>query len=77
METGGLYGLLSRLMHIWVMYGMVMDKLQHAFPGGGVGKLFRVCQQEAFAMCPLGRRPADRFWFEVCRCLHQVFCVLG
>ena len=61
METGGVFGLLSRLMHVWVMYGMVMDETQHVFLGGGVGESLRVCQQEAFAMCHLGRHSADRF----------------
>ena len=43
MEMGGVCGLLSRLVHIWVMYGMVMDETHHVFPGGGVGELLRVC----------------------------------
>ena len=31
METGGVCGLLSRLVHIWVMYSMVMDETHHVF----------------------------------------------
>ena len=56
---GGVCGVLSRLVHIWVMYGMAMDETQHVFPGSGVGDLLRVCQQEAFAVLHLGRCPAD------------------
>ena len=74
---GGVCGLLNRLVHIWVMYGMVIDELHHVFPGNGVGELPRVCQQEAFAMCHLGRCPADRFQLEVCHCLLRFFCLLG
>ena len=48
-EMGGVCGVLSRLVHIWVMYGMIMDQTQHAFPGSRVGELLRVCQQEPFA----------------------------
>ena len=61
MEMGSACGLLSRLMHIWVMYGMVMYDTQHVFPGGGVGESFLLCQQEVFAMCHFGPRPADHF----------------
>ena len=46
----GVYGLLSTLVHICVIYGMVMDETQHEFPGGGVGELLFVRQQEAFAV---------------------------
>ena len=77
MEAGGVCRLLSRLVHIWVTYGMVMDETHHVFPGGGVGELLHVCQQKAFAMCHLGRCPADRLQLEVSGCLHRVFCVLG
>ena len=56
-----MYGARSRLVDFWVMYGMVMDEALHVFPGGGVGELFRVCQQEVFAMYHLGRGSADCF----------------
>ena len=77
MQMGGVCGLLERLMHIWVMCSMVMDETQNVFPGGGIGELLCVCLQEAFALCHLGRRPADRFWSEVFSCLHRVFWVSG
>ena len=56
---GGLCGVLSRVVHIWVMYGMQMGDTQHVFPGDGVGQLLRVCQQEAFAVHNLGCCSAD------------------
>ena len=48
-EMGGLCGARGRLVDFWVRHGMVMDETLHVFPGGGVGELFRVCQQEVFA----------------------------
>ena len=59
MGMGGVCALLSRLVHIWVMYGMVMNETHHVFPGCGVDELLRVCQQGAFLMCHLSRCPAD------------------
>ena len=56
---GGVCGVLSRLVHIWVMYGMVIDEMQHVFPGGGVGEFLCVCHQEAFAVRHLSRYSAD------------------
>ena len=44
-----------------VGHGMVMDETLHLFPGGEVGELFRVCQQEVFAVYHLGRCSADCF----------------
>ena len=61
MDMGGGSGLFSRLLHISVTYGMVTDETHHVFPCDRVGGLLRVCQQTAFPMCRLGRRPADRF----------------
>ena len=43
------------------MHGMVMDETLQVFPGCGVGELFRVCQQEVFAVYYLGRCSADSF----------------
>ena len=54
MEMGGVCGLLNRLVHIFVLCGMVKNETHHVFPGGGVGELLRVCQQEAFAVRHLG-----------------------
>ena len=48
-------------MDFWVMHGTVMDETLHVFPGGGVGELFSVCQQEVFAVYHLGRCSADCF----------------
>ena len=70
-------GLLSRLVHICVMYDMVIEQMHHVFPGCGAGDLLRVCQQEAFAMRHFGRCAADCFQLAVCRSFHQVFCLLG
>ena len=39
----GIHGLLSRLLHLWVMHGMVMDETRHVLPDGWVGDSFRVC----------------------------------
>ena len=50
----------SRLVDFWVMQGMVMDEM-HVFPGAGVDELFRVCQQEVFAVYHLGRCSAECF----------------
>ena len=58
---GGGCGARSRLVDFWVMHGMLMDETPHVFPGGGVSELFRVCQQEAFAVYHLGRCSADCF----------------
>ena len=55
---------------------MVMDETKHVFPGGGVGEPLRVCQQETFAVCHLGCRPAHCLQLEVCRCFHWVLCML-
>ena len=49
-DRGGVCGARSGSVDFWVMHGMVMDETLHVFPGGGVGELFRVCQQEAFAV---------------------------
>ena len=46
-------------MDLWVMHGMVFDENWHVFPGGGVGELLRVCQQDAFVVYHSGRCPAD------------------
>ena len=54
-------GARSRLLDFLVMHGMVVDETLQVFPGGGVGELFRVCQQEAFAVYRLGRCSADCF----------------
>ena len=35
-EMEGVCGVRSRLVDFWVTHGMVMDKTQHVFPGGGV-----------------------------------------
>ena len=74
---GGVCGARSRLVDFWVMHGMVMDELQHVFPGDGVGELLRVCQQEAFAVYHLGRCSADCVWLEVGCCPHRDFLVFG
>ena len=58
MEIQGVCGLLSRLLHIWVIYNMVVDGTHHVFPGGGVVELLSVSQQQALAMRHL------------CRCAH-------
>ena len=42
-EMGGMRGVLSRLLHLWVMRGMVMDETQHVLPGSRVADSFRVC----------------------------------
>ena len=42
MDMGGVCGVWSGLVDIWVMQGMVMDRTLHVFPGGGVGELVRV-----------------------------------
>ena len=57
----GVCGARSGLVDISVMHGMVMNERMHVFPGGGVGELFRVGQQEVFAMYHLGRCSADCF----------------
>ena len=60
-KMGGVCGARSRLVDLWVMHGMVINETQHVFPGGGVGELLRVCQQEALAVEHLGRCSADCF----------------
>ena len=57
----GMCGARSGLVEVWVMQGMVMDETLHVFPGGGVGELFRVFQQQVFAVYHLGRCSADCF----------------
>ena len=42
-EMEGVCGALNRLLHVWVMYGMVMDEKQHVFPGVWVRQSFPVC----------------------------------
>ena len=74
---GGVCGLSNMLVHIWVMYHMVMDKLHHVFPDGVVPELLRVCQQDVFTVRHLGRCPADRVQMEVRCCIHPAFRVLG
>ena len=49
------------LVDFWLLHGMVMDETQHVFPGGGVGELSCVCQQERFPVYDLGRCSADCF----------------
>ena len=61
MEMGGVCGARSGSVDFWVMHGMVMDETLHVFPGGGVRELFRVCQQEVFAVYHLGCCSADCF----------------
>ena len=58
---GGLCGARRRVVDFWVMHGMVMDETLHVFPGGGVGELFRVCQQEVFVVYHFRRCSADCF----------------
>ena len=41
-EIGGMCGARSTLVDLWIMHGMVMDAMQHVFPGVGVGELHRV-----------------------------------
>ena len=43
MGMGGVCGVRSGLVDVWVMHGMVMDETLHVFPGNGVGELFCVC----------------------------------
>ena len=76
-EIGGVCWARSRLVDFWVLHGIVMDETQHLFPGGRVGELLRVCQQEVFAMYHLGRCSADCFLLEVRCWLHRVFRVFG
>ena len=59
MEMGGVCGARSGLVDVWVMHRMVMDETLHVFPGGGVGELLRVCEQEVLAVYHLGRCSAD------------------
>ena len=59
------------------MHGMVMDESLHVFPGGGVGEVFRLCQQEVFAVYHLGRCSANCFWLEVRCCIYGAFRVFG
>ena len=54
-------GARSGLVDVWVMHGMVTDETLHAFPGGGVGEFFRVCQQEVFAVYHLSCCSAECF----------------
>ena len=61
-EMGGVCWVWSRLVDFLVMHGMVMDETQHVFPGGGVGELLRVCQQEVFAVYHLCCCSADCFF---------------
>ena len=77
MEMGGVCGARSRLVDFLVADGMVMVETQHVFPGGEVGELLRVCQQEAFAVYHLGRSSADCFQPEVRCCPRRVLCVFG
>ena len=42
-ERRGVFRVLSRLVHLWVMYGMVMGEMQHVIPCGGVAELLPVC----------------------------------
>ena len=58
---GGVCGARGRLVDFWVMHSMVMDETLGVFAGGRVGELFRVCQQEVFAVYHLGRCSADCF----------------
>ena len=58
---GGGCGVRSRLVDLWVMHCMVMDEMQHVFPGGGGDELLRVCQQVVFAVYHLGPRSAECF----------------
>ena len=60
-DWGGASGARSGLVDVWVMHGMVMDETLHVFPGGRVGELFRVYQQEVLAVYHLGRCSADCF----------------
>ena len=77
MKMGGVCRARSGLVDVWVMHRMVMDETLHVFPDGGVGELFRLCQQEVFAVYHLGRCSADCFWLEVRCCLHWAFRVFG
>ena len=43
-------GAWSGLVGFLVMHGIIMDETLHVFPGSGVNELFRVCQQEVFAV---------------------------
>ena len=43
MGMGGVCGVRSGLVDVWVMHGMVMNETLHVFPGGWVGELLRVC----------------------------------
>ena len=61
MKMGGVCGARGGLVDLWVMHGMVMDETVHLFRGGGVHDLFRVCQQEVFAVYHLARCSADCF----------------
>ena len=74
---GGLFGVRSRLVDFWIMHCMVMDETQHLFPGGGVGELLRVCQQEVFAVYHFGPCSADCFYLEVRCCPDRVSRVFG
>ena len=49
------------LVDVPVMHGMVIHERLHVTPGSGVGELFRVCQQEVFAVYHLGGCSADCF----------------
>ena len=40
---GWVCGALSRILHLWVIHGMVKGETQHVFPGGGVHQSFHVC----------------------------------
>ena len=77
MEMEGVCGLLSRLVHISIMYGIVMDETHHVLPCVAFAELHRVCQQAAFAVRHSGRCPPYRLQLEVRRRLHLVFCMLG
>ena len=57
----GVCGARSGLVDAWVRHGMVMDETLHVFPGGRVGELFGVCQQEVFAVYHSGCCSADCF----------------
>ena len=64
-------------MDLWVMHGMVRDETEHVFPGGGVGELPRVCQQEGLAVYHLGCCSANCLQLVVCYCPHPVLRVFG
>ena len=76
-DGGGVCGAWNGLVDFWIMHGMVMDETLHVLPGGRVGELFRVCQQEVFAVYHLSRCSTDCFSLELRCCLHRAFRVVG